>query len=63
MEIVVTAPTPMIQSPVSEEEDEAAFGKGGAVEKFDDEEMEKSGKEPVVQPAEAEKVGFLVLLI
>ena len=62
MEIVVTAPTPMIQSPVSEEEgedDDAASGNSSnnnntngndreaAVEKFDDEAMEKSGKEAV----------------
>jgi len=54
MEIVVTAPTPMIQSPVSEEEsDDPQFGHHDAVEKFDDEEMEKSGKEQV--PPEPEK--------
>lgn len=54
MEIVVTAPTPMIQSPVSEEEsDDQHFGQDEAIEKFDEEEMEKSGKEQL--PDEPEK--------
>jgi hypothetical protein len=42
MEIVVTAPTPMIQSPVSEEEDFEGEAAGDEVEKGDNEDMEKS---------------------
>jgi hypothetical protein len=59
MEIVVTAPTPMVQSPVSEEEeDNQSFGREEennqsfgreeeAVEKGEQEEMEKSTKETI----------------
>ena len=57
MEIVVTAPTPMIQSPVSEEEsDDQPFGGHEAVEKFDDEEMEKEQVTPQPQQQEPEPV-------
>ena len=51
MEIVVTAPTPMVQSPVSEEEDEnQSFGRDDeAVEKGEQEEMEKSTKSEKIE--------------
>lgn len=51
MEIVVTAPTPMVQSPVSEEEDDFQIE-----EKGDDEEMEKSV--PDMKAEEVESVNI-----
>jgi len=46
MEIVVTAPTPLVQSPVSEEEEDGDFQ---VEEKGEDEEMEKSAPDAVVK--------------
>ena len=55
IEIAVTAPTPMVQSPVSEEDEDQPFGGSEAVEKGDQEEMEKSSKDIVDSSEEEEE--------